>query len=934
MDFEAAFETLTGNPPFRWQARLHEELAQGRLPDAVDVPTGLGKTAVMALWLLARARNPGLPKRLVYVVDRRAVVDQASAEAQKLAAKLSSLGSAWRDRIGIAEGGGLAVSTLRGQLADNRRWLEDPSCPAVVVGTVDMIGSRLLFRGFRVSPGMRPVHAGLLGADALIVLDEAHLVPPFEAMVRQAAALAREDRETLEGSPVPGLRLMTLSATGRHRAGARVFALDDSDHGDPRTAKRLGAEKRLRILPEVPEKDLAAALTEQAWQRAVEGRRIIVFCNGRRTAQEVARALADRSRKAFGKAVETTELLVGERRGRERAALYGDGAVDPGGGSKVFARFRPGTCAEPDGHPAFLVATSAGEVGVDLDADDLVCDLVAWERMVQRFGRVNRRPDPGVACIEVVPAVSDRKRHDAEDDVDRDLLATLRAPFESAHWPRNADDGSLQASPIALRRLKDEPALADCLRAAETAEPLRPSLDRPLVEAWAMTSLDEHPGRAEIDPWLRGWVDDEPQTAIAWRARFPLRGDGSGGFADAAATRRRDLAAFFEVAPPHATELLEAPTFRAVEIIQARAKALTEGKPRADDTQQAHPPVLVVLDRRGAVDAVWDTEALAEARKDRLHEAWSGRTVVLDRRLGGLDAAGLLDARAAAPPPVIDADGWGLALDRTWRRRVRYGERTAVAEGDWRSAGYVWRQQPDVEGGEELWVEVWRGPEADPGIGDPAIARYAQTLQQHHDATARAAERIASRLGLPDEHRAMLVAAAAFHDAGKARDLWQNAMRAPRDSQRPYAKTAGSGDGRALGGYRHEFGSLRDAVRPSVPREAAPGPEPWRDALGAARGNLDALLEPLRELALHLIVSHHGHARPVIAAIDPDSDQPPWESRALAQDAALRFERLQQRWGPWGLAWWEALLRAADWTASRETNEAVDPAFGREAAGG
>jgi CRISPR-associated endonuclease/helicase Cas3 len=39
------------------------------------------------------------------------------------------------------------------------------------------------------------------------------------------------------------------------------------------------------------------------------------------------------------------------------------------------------------------------------------------------------------------------------------------------------------------------------------------------------------------------------------------------------------------------------------------------------------------------------------------------------------------------------------------------------------------------------------------------------------------------------------------------------------------------------------------------------------------------------------------------------------------REVALRFARLQKRWGPWGLAWWEALLRAADVQASRDNDK-------------
>ncbi len=154
-EFRDVFERLTHHKPLPWQERLfREHFAENDVPGQMDIPTGLGKTMVMAIWLVARAVNVATPRRLVYVVDRRTVVDQATDLAILLRANATGV---------LSTLGGLSVTTLRGQLADNREWSRDPSRPAIIIGTVDLIGSAMLFSGYRSSYKRRPLEAGLLG---------------------------------------------------------------------------------------------------------------------------------------------------------------------------------------------------------------------------------------------------------------------------------------------------------------------------------------------------------------------------------------------------------------------------------------------------------------------------------------------------------------------------------------------------------------------------------------------------------------------------------------------------------------------------------------------------------------------------------------------------------------------------------------------------
>ena len=912
-------ENSVNHFPFRWQMRLHRHLVNADLPDTVDIPTGLGKTSVMALWLIALAEGANLPRRLVYVVDRRAVVDQATRFAVRLRRNMPA---ELADKLRLTDGtGALPISTLRGGFADNRDWLEDPSKPAIIVGTIDMIGSRLLFEGYGVSRAMRPYHAGLLGVDALVLLDEAHLCPPFEALLRQVAA--HRDRKL---GPRPGcepvtppFHLMSLSATGRDVAETppeSVFRLEDQDREESMVHQRLTARKRMKVT----ELTNQESLIECTAHRAIElgdgdtPSRVLVYCD-RRTEAVAVKELIDKECKQRQESGELaggceSELLVGERRVYERTEL--ESWLEQHG-------FLGGSKAQPQA-PTFLVATSAGEVGVDLDADHMVCDLVSYERMVQRLGRVNRRGgEDRSATVDVFalrPELKVNARAADKEKLKKDLATYCQRMAPMQQLPRGEDDRR-DASPSAVVELKSNHP--DIVNTATTQAPLYPELSRPLLEAWTMTSLKRHEGRPEVSPWLRGWEEDEePQTSVVWRKYLPYvcrNGDTSAPSAT--------VAEFFRTAPIHATEKLESVSSRVFDWLLKRAIQIDRRGRDHDLSVKGEDIVAILMDRSGehVVSAKMSelrqlaapAKSKSEQRhRDRRKKEWKerllpGALLVVDTRTCGL-RDGMLDEKVESEAASADADwNWRAKKEdpsaEASRPLIRFRVEEVTGgeddEGlnlpdeleDWRHVR-TFETRFDAGGTTRRGLAVFKWPDEVADEDSRSISSAPQTLTDHAEQVAVRARDLATWLGLPDEEVEAFSIAARLHDDGKAAARWQNAMNAPKDDGRPYAKTNGGGNWRLLEGYRHEFGSLLKAEREDLP-------------------------DRTRDLILHLIAAHHGNARPLISSAGCE-DGPPSLLESKAGDAALRFALLQKQYGPWGLAWREAILRAADQAASRE----------------
>jgi CRISPR-associated endonuclease/helicase Cas3 len=878
--FSEIFLGLTGSKPFPWQEAFYRCLIADECPpQTADLPTGLGKTSVVVIWLIALLTHPNrVPRRLVYVVNRRTVVDQTSAEVERLRERLK----ANPDRLAkltalcavpVPLDEPLALSTLRGQFADNREWCADPARPAVIVGTVDMIGSGLLFCRYTCGFKTRPHHAAFLGQDVLLVHDEAHLEPAFQKLLD---SIVEEQKRCGDARP---LHVLQLTATARD--SSKPFSLTQADEEHEVVSQRLNARKHLRLIAIEDEKPalLAAKLSELALARRDSGRAVLIFARTVDAVQKIASALAAEKL--------SHEVLTGTMRGLERDKL-----VD----KETFRRFLPSFDAgQTELKTCYLIATSAGEVGVNLSADDLICDLSTYESMAQRFGRVNRFGKLTDTVIEVVyPATF---KNTDPDDSKFDPMEAARERTLDLLRQLNED-----ASPAALRELNSD----ERAQAFSPPPTIRPATDI-LFDAWAMTTIREPlPGRPPIAPYLHGESEwQPPETQIAWRSEVEIITDDLAKLYDP-----EELLSEYPL-KPH--ELLRSSSYRVRDELTQFVKRL------GDDKAAYLHPWLVSNDGK-----VSRANSLADlANKDNealLHDA----TLLLAPVHGGL-SGGLLDGKV--PPPeggnsldvsdITDLEGKAVRV-RVLSESEDIPEEFSKLRLKLSIDIQIDKEDPSAVEEQEsrrywLWLEAKKASGADSTGSTNAV-----TLDKHVADVVGHACSIASKLGLSESLSRCIMLAAQIHDLGKRRLHWQQGIG-------NYEKTdcfAKSGKHPTTGKklrprpgldpYRHEFGSLLDVSSPSQHKES--DADLLRD--------FAALTDEDRDIVLHLVAAHHGRARPHFPmspadeTFDPESDYE--ATQKAAAEVPQRFARLQRRFGRWGLACLESLLRAADYAASAE----------------
>lgn len=452
MSNEAAFvrwfRQVTGKEPFPFQIRFACET----LPELVDVPTGMGKTAMAVLGWLWRRRfaeekvRKVTSRRLVYCLPMRVLVEQTVENAQT-----------WLKKLGIegkAGEGSVSVHLLMGGAEDVKKatWADYPEEDAILIGTQDMLLSRALMRGYGMSRYQWPVHFAWLHNDALWVFDEIQLMgsglktsAQLEAF-RQKIGLASNSHSLWVSATLKRDWLRTVDFDP---ASTITLALSEEEKKAPavrerREAVKVPARCDVALVSTKPSKSEKAEESEKVdklmsddikiYLKALADRVLAARQPGTTTL-----AILNTVERAQGLFVELeNHLAESPVKGGKKAATSAPSVSNNPERLLIHSRFRAADRranegrlhSDPPAEGRIVIATQAIEAGVDLSARVLFTELAPWASLVQRFGRCNRygefnkTKEAQVIWIDV----ADAKPYTTEElDAARQVMVNLKS---------------------------------------------------------------------------------------------------------------------------------------------------------------------------------------------------------------------------------------------------------------------------------------------------------------------------------------------------------------------------------------------------------------------------------------------------------------------------------------------------------------------------
>ncbi|WP_028649021.1 type I-U CRISPR-associated helicase/endonuclease Cas3 [Nocardiopsis sp. CNT312] len=650
--FAEFYTAVHGYGPFPWQNALAERLMAGEAwPEAVDVATGLGKTSLLDIALYAMAAGAvDARRRVFFVVDRRLVVDEAYEHATELAAAINNPHTAKPEHAPVLEavasrlrspgdGGDVVEATrMRGGTTWSWQWVQRPDRCALVVGTVDQIGSRLFMRGYGVSDRLRPIDAALVGTDSLILVDEAHLA---QAMLTSIDAATADQPANRPHRP----RLVQLSATVDDPDGhKRTHSTSEDDRTHPVAGPRLRAPRRMYLVqPSMTRANAAKVVPEQlvSWALALAdeqapGPVVLAVCNTVARARSVFDLLARR-----GVDADQRVLLTGRSRPVDRERLM----------DLFYERIRVGRKTR-ESAPLFVVATQTVEVGANIDADALVTESASMTALVQRLGRLARaadkRPEGWEARAVVVHDTSvgsDDPVYGPARQATWEFLAQQAAPV-AARKGRTCSVNDLgegvNASPEDLASLLDS-ATAEQRRALREETKAPPLLHTGILRTWehtAPTPATDVP----VAPFLHGIDTRDPDVVLVWREDIDPGTclDPDSGEVSA------QVAELLRAVPPSSEEQLQ---ISVAALRRWRAHRPDEAA-RLDDLEGGAAETVERTGRTEYVLRYRGPDDLARITIDQVHP---GDLIIVPSRFGGCDAFGWAPHSAAPVADVADA---------------------------------------------------------------------------------------------------------------------------------------------------------------------------------------------------------------------------------------------------------------------------------------